>query len=583
MPAEDTLFKIVTQENPTVNIGIMVETIDLEHIMKKKLVKFAGFLLAAALLLPGHFGRAAGMSGEKQIRIGLTYGSNAAAGANLLNEVGTGYRMGYYDSDLVFHTLAVTREKLISVVKTQNVYYFPKLSNGYQGYTDTAGESSVAVGCFHIQMPGSYESYEAAAAAAGNVKGGFPAWSEGVYYVRAGAYLSGDAARSALAEMGVEGAAVVGTSSYGVSVVKTGTSTILFQFDGGASRAPGVLPGRDDSEQTETWYLGSRYFGGFRFERINGGDLTVVNILPLEDYVNCVISREMSDSWPVEALKAQACCARTYAARLNRHAAHHFDLCSTTDCQAYPGCGQIGTNTTQAARETAGMYVWYGTALAETYYFSSDGGATEDVKNVWVADLPYLKGKADPYEASVSDKISGYTWSYTFDEARLETVAQRLRAGGRSCGKLVEMYVSAETPLGNVRAVTFKDINGKSWTVYGGDARNYLGVRSQRFTVYGGGSFFVDGMEDTLDGMNGVSAISGDGSIQTLDSSGGMPYVITGEGTEQLYEDSESYTVVGSGWGHNVGMSQWGAYAMAKQGYTYQDILKFYYTGVDIH
>lgn len=582
MAAADRYLKIVTQEHLTVNIGTMVETIDLERNMKKELVKIAGIILAAAFFLPGAASRAAGTPGNENIRIGLTYGSNAAAGANLLNEVGAGYRMGYYDSDLVFHTLAFTREKLISVVKTQNVYYFPKLSNGYQGYTDS-GESSVGVGCFHIQLPGSYENYDAAAAAAGNIKDGFPAWSEGTYYVRSGAYLSGDAARNALAEIGVEGAAVVGTSSYGVSVVKTGTATILFQFDGGAERALGILPGQDGSEQTETWYLGSKYFGGFRFERINGGNLTVVNILGLEDYVNCVISREMSDSWPVEALKAQACCARTYAARLNRHASHHFDLCSTTDCQAYPGCGQIGANTTQAARETAGMYVWYGTALAETYYFSSDGGATEDVKNVWVADLPYLKGKADPYEALAADQIYQYTWSYTFGEAELETVAQRLRANGRPCGKILEMYVSAVTAQGNVRSITFKDDNGKSWTVYGGDARNFLGVRSQRFTVYGGGSFFVDGMENTLNGMNGVSVIDGDGTVQTLDSLGGMPYVITGEGTEQLYEDSDSYTVVGSGWGHNVGMSQWGAYAMAKQGYTYQDILKFYYTGVDIH
>ncbi len=549
--------------------------------MKEKLVKFATLLLAAALLLPGTAARAAGPADGESIRIGLTYGSNACAGANLLNRVGRGYRLGYYDSDLNFVTLATTREKGISVVKTQNVYYFPKLSNDYQGYTDS-GTSSIGVGCFHIQLPGSYGTYAEASAAAAGTSGADVAWIEGSYRVRLGAYLDGDSARSALSSLGVEGAAVVGTSSYAVSVVKTGTANILFQFDGGSGRALGVLPGQDDSERTETWYLGSAYFGGFRFERINGGNLTVVNILGLEDYVNCVISREMSDSWPLEALKAQACCARTYALRLNRHAAHHFDLCSTTDCQAYPGCGGIGANTTQAARETAGMCVWYGDGLAQTVYFSSDGGATENSKNVWVQDLPYLRGKEDPFEAFVADKIPTYNWSYSFGPSEMQKVTQRLRSDARSCGEIVEMFVSAVTPLGNVRAVTFKDVNGKSWTVYGGDARNVLGVRSQRFTIYGGGSFFVDGLDNTLNGMSGVSVIGGDGTVQQVDTAGGMPYVITSAGTERLYEDSESYTVVGKGWGHNVGMSQWGAYAMAQQGYTYEDILKFYYAGVEI-
>ena len=549
--------------------------------MKRRLVQLVSMFLTAVLFVPGLSAKAAALPANQNIRIGLYFGSDALPGANLLNSEGTGYRLGYYDVDLNFMTLATTAETGISVVKTQNVYYMP-LSDGLSGYTD-AGTSAVGVGCYHIQLPGAYPVYEEALTAAAGVAGAFPAWIEGTYYVRVGGYPDSGSAAAAQAALGLEGTSVVGTSSGAVSVVKTGTSTILFQFDGGSGLALGVLPGLDDSVKTKTWFKRRVYFGGFRFERINGGNLTVVNILNLEDYVNCVISQEMSDSWPLEALKAQACCARTYAARLNRHAAHHFDLCATTDCQAYPGAGQIGDNTTRAAEETAGLYVWYGDALAETYYFSSDGGATEDVRNVWNSNsnLPYLAGVVDPYEAAVADRISNYNWSYTFGKEELAVVAQRMRNNGYQCAELVDMRVSEVTPMGNVRAITLTDSNQKNWTLYGDNARVYLGVRSLRFSIYGGGSYYVDDSNTKLSGLSDVYAVTGDGSVQQVNT-GGMPYVVTGSGTQQMTSVSDSFTVSGTGWGHNVGMSQWGAYAMAIQGIAYDQILKFYYTGVDI-
>ena len=91
-----------------------------------------------------------------------------------------------------------------------------------------------------------------------------------------------------------------------------------------------------------TWFKGYRYYGGFRYERIGGGDLTVVNILDLETYIKGVVPYEMSSSWPLEALKVQAVCARSYAyinIHSGKHTSYHFDVCNTTDCQAYYGRG----------------------------------------------------------------------------------------------------------------------------------------------------------------------------------------------------------------------------------------------------
>ena len=185
--------------------------------------------------------------------------------------------------------------------------------------------------------------------------GGFPAWVEGTYQVRSGAY-----ATQAEAEAAARGTAaqVVQTSSSGINVVETGTAQILFQFDGGSRYVFGVMPDVTGVDQPVTWFKGYKYYGGFRYERVGGDNITVVNLIGMEDYVNCVVSQEMSDSWPLEALKAQACAARTYAMHKpnsGRHTADHFDLCNGTVCQAYPGMKLTGSNTLQAARETAGM------------------------------------------------------------------------------------------------------------------------------------------------------------------------------------------------------------------------------------
>jgi stage II sporulation protein D len=92
----------------------------------------------------------------------------------------------------------------------------------------------------------------------------------------------------------------------------------------------------------------------------------------------------------------------------------------------------------------------------------------------------------------------------------------------------------------------------------------------------------VDGSADTITNVIGAYAIDGSGNIAQVAGTEG-PYVITGAGTEALASTGDTFTITGSGWGHNVGMSQWGAYSMANQGYTYKEILKFYFTGIDIY
>ncbi len=540
--------------------------------------KALALCLGGALLLPAVPVQAAAAKTDV-IRIGLAYGSTALPAANLQNSVGSGYRLGYFDSDGDFVQLAaVTGIDKLTMLKAENLY----LSGGT--YTATAG--GTLVGCWYLQLPGTYADFDAAKKAAAALSGGFPAWVAGEWQVRVGSWASKADAQAAQTALGLTDAQVVEAGDYAVSVVETGKTAILFHFDGGSSQALGVLPDTTGKSDPVTWFKGYKYYGGFRYERINGGDLTVVNMVDLEDYISCVITWEMSASWPVEALKAQACCARTYALRnLNKHSTYHFDLCSETDCQAYHGTSQVTANSNAAAAATEGECIWYNGSLIEATYFSSDGGATENSENVWTNTVPYLRGVVDPYEASVASEITNYNWTVRYTASEL---ADKLRAKGYSCASIASFQVSQLTPTGNVKSVKVVDTAGKSWTIPGATLRSILGtsvLRSIRFSITStggtGGSVSLAG-GSTASSLSGLYAISGDGSVSQLPD---LPYVITSSGVSAMTTagGGSTYTLSGTGWGHSVGMSQYGAKAMAKQGYTYDEILEFYYTGVDVY
>lgn len=576
--------------------------------MKRKFVQIAALCLSAVLLLAagGVAASAAPANSSRIIRVGLHYGTGAIEGLNLLNKEGAGYRFGYYDSSNRFVELGSTTQTAISVVETMNVYY--GIANNYTSYHTTI-TSDIAVGEYHLQLPGSYRTFAEAQAALSGYSGGFVAYIGGAYYARVGNYVTSDQARAAMASLGTS-AELKWTSKYGVNVVATGTSNILFQYDDetGSTTGLGVEPIQVGSEKCTTWSKGNHYPGGFRFERINGGRLTVVNIVEFEDYIEGVVGTEMSNSWPVEALKAQAVAARSYAVSLgSKHAAHHFDICDDVDCQAYDGHSGAGSNTHAAVSQTTGLGCVYNGKPAQSFYYSSNGGASESVSNVWNSNqslYPYLVGKPDPYEASVTSLKNG--WERTFTSSQ---IISKLLSGNNVTAPIVAAEVTAYTEAGNPRLITFTDSAGKQFPVSSSRIYMNLGLPSFRFGFAGSGqpapttpsasgSVSING-STTVNGTAGLYAIDGNGNISAV---GNDVYVVTNGGTtSQLGQGggqnqgqntgnwsgsmtavNGSITFVGKGWGHNIGMSQWGAYAMANQGYTYLQILQFYYTGITV-
>lgn len=572
-------------------------------------MQFAAVLLAVVLALPTAL--AAGSGGE-MVRVGLAYGSGALVNANLENNTGygSGYRMGYFDDDLDFVELAWTDEDetQITMVKTQNTW----VNGTSYSNSDNGGD---VIGCYHVLVESGYRSYEQAAADAQEYRDGFVAWIDGDYQVRAGSYTSRQEAEDAAQSLG---GTVAGTSSYAVNVTRTGTAEILFQFDGGDDLALGVMPDVTGADAVRTWFKGYRYYGGFRYERIGGGNLTVVNIVDLETYIKGVVPYEMSSSWPLEALKVQAVCARSYAyinIHSGKHTSYHFDVCNTTDCQAYYGAGtnsssyQATERTDQAVDETAGEYAWYDGQVIEAFYSSSHGGASESVYNVWGTSLeqyPYLCGVEDPYEADMASKNSYSSWTVSYTSSEL---AQRLENYGYDASSGIESLILTYSDLGNVIQVRVNYRGGGSDTIRPSSMRSVFGISSIRFTVNGqaassgsgttsssGGGLTANG-STSLDsqgtytvisgsgslsqaGLDGLYAISGSGSITPAEdaASGGSSGTDTPTGT-QVTVSGSSYSFQGSGNGHQLGLSQYGAWAMAERGFTYDEIIEFYYPG----
>ena len=382
----------------------------------------------------------------------------------------------------------------------------------------------------------------------------------------------------------------------GIRVTITGTDEVLFETE---EDTLGILPD-GGGDKALTWFKGYKYYGGFEYTCSNGG-LQVVNVVDLEDYVKGVIPYEMGPGWPQSALEAQAVCARTYVQGHSKHLREYgFDVCASICCQVYNGANSASTVTDDAVDATAGECLYYdGDLMMNAVYHSSDGGATEDAVNVWGTEVPYLKGKEDPFEDLAT--IPNYSWTVTYTAEELTWILQN---SGYSIGTIEDVYVSGRTDQGNVCRVTFVDTSGKELTVRGEACRMAFysstygkNVRSMRFEISGGsgeqtssgGAYYVNGTGAKLSDLAGVSVISSGGTVTAMPA--GELYVLTSSGKAVIggksskitsSKDSGIFTITGTGSGHNVGMSQYGAKAMAEQGYTYDEILAFYYTDITI-
>jgi len=557
--------------------------------MKKKLL-----LLVLVVILIAQGVPAAAAARMEVIKVGLRYGGTALFSANLENAEGEGYAFGWFDDDRDFEYLGWTDETAISMTAAGTIYM-----SGDGTYSAEEPDGSYEeLGPWRVQVDG-FDDYDEAEEYAWEY-GGWPAWIDGEFVARFGCFDSEDDAWDFADDELGEGDAVE-VSDTGVVVTITRTDEVIFEFDDGGSPALGVLP-NDGDDDTETWFKGYKYAGGFEYPRVRGGNLSVINVLDLESYVKGVIPYEMSEDWPLAALEAQAVCARTYACRSSKHLGPYgFDVCNTTDCQVYYGTNKANRTTDRAVENTEGEMLYYeGDLVQNAVYHSSNGGATEDCANVWGSEKAYLQGKEDPFEGEIS--IPNYQWSVTYTAEELTWILEQKEY---DIGKVKDVYVTKYTDLGNVQEITFEG-SRKDLTVTGETCRTIFysstygkSVKSMRFGINGSmpardpkSGVYVNDDETKLKTLEGVTAISGTGTLTQL--AGESFTILTADGTTTVENGGKSgsasskkykkgeFVIEGAGSGHNLGMSQYGAKAMAEAGYDYDEILEFYFTDVTI-
>ncbi len=306
------------------------------------------------------------------------------------------------------------------------------------------------------------------------------------------------------------------------------------------------------------WYKNRRYAGELRVA-LNDQKLQIINYLKLEKYLNSVVGSEMPKEFPLAALQAQAIAARTYALKLlgkNKL----FDVHSTQASQVYLGLESETPKTNKAVKSTKSLALFYQNKLINAVFHSSSGGKTENSGEVWRYQLPYLRSVIDYDQNSTK-----FRWSNKFTSSELEKIFPDL--GGLNSIKITKksksqrvLKIRLNGPNGN------KNISGKS-------LREKLKLLSTKFEVdlqfnkiNPNEEFKVRNYYSDKSNLNSDNNIRNDLAPQPL----------------PLIPAEYLLLVKGYGAGHGVGMSQWGAKAMAERGSSFSQILKHYYTGVQI-
>jgi len=268
---------------------------------------------------------------------------------------------------------------------------------------------------------------------------------------------------------------------------------------------------------------GKKYHGNMEISPADKG-LLVFNELPLEDYLVGLINCEISSQWPMEAIKAQAVVARSYAVyqkEMRKNAI--YDLESTVMDQVYEGCEIEDSRAGRGVKETAGEVLTYKGNVIQAFYHSNCGGHTESSENVWGFSLPYMQG----VDCSYCLATPSAKWEQTIPLNKIESL---LKGNGYQVAGLLEIRTGKKNRSGRVTDLILISAKGRL-TISAVNFRKIIG-----YTV--------------IKSTNFEARIAGDDAVFT-----------------------------GIGYGHGVGLCQWGAKQRAGDGFDYREILSYYYPG----
>ena len=289
-------------------------------------------------------------------------------------------------------------------------------------------------------------------------------------------------------------------------------------------------PSQQQTRSTQTRARGAQrplVVGGDLHIVSNGKGLAVINTVDLEEYVQGVVPAEMSGGWHLEALKVQAVATRTYVLyQKMRNGDRDYDVVATVLDQVYRGRSGVNDRVRQAVEATRGLALTYQERPILAAFSSTAAGPTEDVRNVWSRELPYLEGVECPFDRN----SPYYEWRTAFS---VEILEEKLREQGFEVGTIANVTPYGYSRAGRVTRIRVLHSRGEL-VLRGEDLRRVVGYRvipSTRFQIEAFGSDL---------------ALSGYGN------------------------------------GHGVGLCQWGAKELAELGYPFTAILQYYFPGTEI-
>ena len=415
----------------------------------------------------------------------------------------------------------------------------------------------------------------------------FPGYYNDLYCVFGGKYQNNNDALWAAENLAVKG--TVAEFSSKVLALTDVSGKVVFAIDS-AEAGLAVFCADYETEDSLMKISGANkgtYRGGFECKKLSADGLTVVNIVSVESYLYSVVCREMSSSWPVEALKTQAVCARNFAlGRINYHKQYGFDVCRTVCCQAYSTTADQSESVHTAVDETRGELLFYENDLVQAVYSSSMGSSTENVKNVWGSSFPYLVSVENPYEDT--ENIYNGKWTKTLTKARATEI---MKSRGYEIGDVTEIKALEYTDAGRVLKLLVKGTNGEK--IFERESCRTIfseATYSQKYTVGTGGMtthpvvYVETGDKTQTKTLNSAVVLSSSKKTSSLSEK----YIVSNGKSTKTYQtqkiegDKDTFVFSGEGWGHGVGMSQYGAKGMAEAGFSYQEILTHYYSGTHL-
>lgn len=348
------------------------------------------------------------------------------------------------------------------------------------------------------------------------------------------------------------------------------------------------------------------YRGGFTITRVDGG-LVIVNELPLEEYLYAVVPSEMPASYPMEALKAQAICARTYAyhsmqvAGKPEYGAHVDD---STGYQVYQNIAEQEA-TTQAVKETQGTLLYYGNTLADTYYYSTSCGFGSDTR-VWndtnYEPVEYIvptsisadTSKITPEDMSIEEhftkyissiweedfesQLSYYRWTYEVASVDTSLLLEKLQIRASAAPLQIQvMEVSSQDEVDLTQINTIGSIYSISVgeRLEGGVIQELI-IETSKYEIHIHREYNIRYVLGTTE------AILQNVEEEVITTTTIAPSAFFVIDTEITKGEVTGYTLTGGGYGHGVGMSQNGAKEMALEGWGCQEILTFFFHGTNI-